>query len=153
LNSAFLGVAVTGLLLMAAGPTLGAQLTKDPAQVVGDPGGRCDPKAVEQIENGFVRVVSLSSYDDAKTEGADPGLVLWNSRLWIYDENAGQYLLAGTVHGSMGGGAGSMGGGATITTRTLDDPWPPGQSCYSMCRAGGGTFWQCTYYCGFLRNP
>jgi len=41
----------------------------------------------------------------------------------------------------------------TVAPQTLDDPWPPGQSCYTMCRSGGGTFWQCWYYCGFQRNP
>jgi len=151
LKHAFRGVAAAGLLLMAAGPTLAAQLTNDPAQVAGDPTGRCDLRAVEQIESGFGRSMPLLSYDDAKIEGADPGLVLWNSRLWIYDETAGQYLQVGTVLGSMG--SATLTPGATMRPRTFDDPWPPGQSCYSMCRAGGGTFWQCGYYCGFLRNP
>ena len=142
---AFHGVAVAGLLLATTAPILAAPPTKGPVQAIDDPTGSCDLRSVEQIGGAVGHVAPPSSSDAAAVEGADPGLVLWNSRLWIWDGESQQYLQVGTVQRSMGG--------STITLQTYDDPWPPGQSCYSMCRAGTGTFWQCWYYCGFLRNP
>ena len=142
---AFHGVAVASLLLVAAAPTLAAPLAKRPVQATDVPTDRCDVQSVDQFGAASGHAAPPSSYADAAAEGTDPGLVLWNSRLWIWDAKSQQFLQVGTVQGSMGG--------PTITPQVYNDPWPPGQSCYSMCLSGGGTHWQCWYYCGFLRNP
>jgi len=42
----------------------------------------------------------------------------------------------------------TLAGSAEVVPQAFDDV-----GCMQWCLWGGSTFWQCWYYCGFLRNP